>query len=84
MVYIGKADRGPSGTRGLRERLGEYRRHGAGRRAKHWGGRLIWQLADSAELLLAGERTRRPCLEKAMIAEFVAMHGKRPFANRAG
>ncbi|APB00222.1 hypothetical protein [Nocardia seriolae] len=46
---------------------------------------MIWQLADSDELLVGWrEVVDARALEKAMIAEFVAMHGKRPFANRTG
>lgn len=85
VLYIGKANAGPSGRRGLRRRLSEYRRHGAGQLARHWGGRMIWQLADSAELLVAWRLADQPrVVERSMIAKFTALHGKRPFANRTG
>ncbi|CAM4413263.1 hypothetical protein NONI108955_26070 [Nocardia ninae] len=46
---------------------------------------MIWQLADSAELLVGWRPTDDArATEKAMIAEFVATYGKRPFANRTG
>lgn len=85
VLHIGKAAGGESGKRGLRKRLDEYRRHGAGQPVGHWGGRIIWQLADSVELLVGWRTTDDTrATEEAMIADFVAMYGKRPFANRTG
>jgi hypothetical protein len=84
VVYIGKANAGSAGRRGLRRRLGEFRRFGVGEPIPHRGGRRIWQLADHADLLVGWKVTTdgeaRPT-ERAMIAQFEAAHGKRPFAN---
>lgn len=77
VIYIGKADN-------LRRRLREYARFGEGEPVGHWGGRLIWQLGNSAELLVAWRETpgRVPReVEKEMIAAFRAAFGKPPFAN---
>lgn len=75
VIYIGKAT-------DLRARLYLYRRHGQGKPVRHWGGRLIWQLADSAELLVAWKPVPDPrTVEKTMISEFEMRHGNLPFAN---
>ncbi len=77
VVYIGKANN-------LRRRLAEYMRFGRGAPIGHWGGRLIWQLADSSELLVAWKETPGQVpkdVETALIARFRGAYGKPPFAN---
>ncbi|MGX5397034.1 hypothetical protein ACWLMY_34845 [Streptomyces anulatus] len=81
VVYVGKA----AGRQGLRKRLNAYRRQGQGRNAGHSGGEYIWQLADSDRLLVAWRTVSEPPAAQAeavLIAEFIALHGTLPFANR--
>ncbi len=83
IVYIGKAGhQGRPPT--LRTRLKQYLDFGAGKPVGHWGGRYIWQLADSDDLLVCWQPTvdRDPeVVERELIGAFVAAHGRTPFAN---
>lgn len=77
IMYIGK-------TKSLNKRLGTYLRFGEGKPVSHWGGRYIWQLKDSRELLVCWKETDEipRIVEKEMVAQFKKEHGgKRPFAN---
>jgi hypothetical protein len=81
VLYIGKADAGTAGRHGLRGRLRQYARHGLGRTSHH-GGRYIWQLQDSATLLVAWKPSSDARAEEvALLAEFEAQHHALPFAN---
>lgn len=82
VVYIGKANV-------ANRRLRQFARFGGGHRVGHWGGRYIWQLADSGALVVAWhaicwqESARE--YEKRLLARFAETHGgMRPFANLVG
>lgn len=83
VIYIGKAG-GLESKATLQSRLKQYIKFGQGRPVGHWGGRLIWQIENSENLIvtwktLISEEPRE--YEIKLIASFFDKYGKRPFAN---
>lgn len=79
LLYIGKANN-------LRKRLRQYFAFGQGKNVGHWGGRYIWQLADSRKLVVCWKTlddADARAVEKLLINEFREKYGSRPFANLA-
>lgn len=85
VVYIGSADLGKRGKRGIAKRLEEYHRHGGGELIRHWGGRYLWQLANSAELLVCWREATNGLVaedvETELLDAFEERYGALPFAN---
>jgi hypothetical protein len=83
VVYIGKAGKvGSAAT--LQSRLRQYFGFGQGGNVGHWGGRLIWQLRNSRNLVVCWNELPNDdprTVEASLIQEFVKKYGKRPFAN---
>ncbi len=80
VLYVGK------GT-SLRERISAYVCSGWTRTSSHWGGRLIWQLAEADQFLIAWRHDARGEpreTERELIGLFVQQFGARPFANWSG
>lgn len=76
VVYIGKAT-------SLKSRLRQYFGFGQGKNIGHYGGRLIWQLRYSNDLVVCWKAlTTDPReFEIDLIKQFVSIYGRRPFAN---
>lgn len=83
VVYVGQAG-GNNSKATLQSRLKQYLNFGQGKNVGHWGGRLIWQLECSSELIvcwkpLVEDDPRN--VERGLIKQFVSKFSKRPFAN---
>lgn len=86
VVYIGKAG-GETSSATLHSRLKQYFSFGQGKNIGHWGGRLIWQLKNSSDLIVCWKPLQNDdprSFEKQLIKKFVTEFSKRPFANLAG
>ena len=85
VVYIGKAGKeGSSAT--LKSRLKQYLGFGKGGNIGHYGGRLIWQLKNSKDLIVCWKALPKEdprTIESNLIRDFYSEFSKRPFANLA-
>ncbi|WP_341395528.1 hypothetical protein [Arthrobacter sp. G119Y2] len=84
VLFIGKAGAGSKGNRGLRRQISEFLDFGNGKPPGHWDGRLIWQLTDAEDLLVAWKELPAEELNAALAAyhaQFLGLHGRLPFAN---
>jgi hypothetical protein len=85
VVYIGKAGKDGSNAT-LQSRLKQYFSFGQGKNIGHYGGRLIWQLKNSKDLIVCWKAlpTEDPrTMEADFIQQFINKFSKRPFANLA-
>lgn len=85
VLYIGKAG-GSASAATLASRIRQYIEFGKGKPIGHWGGRYIWQLADSDSLLVAWKELSRDeprAVEQSLIEGFELRYGRMPFANLA-
>jgi hypothetical protein len=84
VVYIGKAG-SETGAATLRSRLKQLLDYGAGRPVGHRGGRFLWHLADSVDLIVCWRPSTHPRYEEAqLLTEFRQQHRGLPFANLIG
>lgn len=88
VLYIGQAGGekgGKSSKATLHSRIKQYLKFGNEKKCGHSGGRYIWQLEDSRELIVCWKvlKDKDPREEeKKMIQDFKLRHdGKHPFAN---
>ena len=78
IVYVGKA----GGGHGLKGRLWAYARQGRGHSAGHAGGRFLWQLPESGQLLVGWrELVDVGEVEEALLSLHIERFDRRPFAN---
>ena len=83
VVYIGKAG-GEASSATLYKRLNQYLRFGQGNNVGHWGGRYIWQLKNSANLIVCWKPLSNDdprTIEQQLIESFKKEFSERPFAN---
>ena len=81
VVYIGRG--GQKGKKSnLKSRLSQYIRFGQGKNVGHRGGRYIYQIENSKNLVICWKYTEDPeVVESELIDKFISVYGKLPFGN---
>ncbi|MBZ0243799.1 MAG: hypothetical protein K8F24_11325, partial [Bacteroidales bacterium] len=82
-VYIGKAGT-LKNKASLKTRLKQYLRFGDGKNVGHYGGRYIWQIAESKSLVFCWKpisATEPKKVETILLTDFHKQYKKLPFAN---
>lgn len=79
ILYIGESSN-------LQRRIKQLILFGQGKPVGHWGGRLVWQLAQARDLLICwkeeSKEGERKYIKNELIETFKSVYGgKRPFAN---
>jgi hypothetical protein len=84
VIYIGKAG-GPGSIATLRSRLRQYIKFGQGSNVGHWGGRYIWQIKNSLDLIICWKTLPKEVdprnIETDYLLQFKSIYSKRPYAN---
>jgi len=86
VVYIGKAG-SEKGSATLQSRLKQYLQFGQGKDIGHYGGRYLWQIKNSQNLVICWKpiKTGNPAtIESDLIRQFIKQYEKFPFANLRG
>ena len=83
IIYIGQAG-GRKSKEKLRTRIRALLDFGLGKPARHWGGRVLWQVEGAERFIISWRQLpdKDPyTVEQDMIAKFARKFGKPPFAN---
>ncbi len=83
VVYIGQAG-GNGSAATLQKRIKQYLDFGKGKAIGHYGGRLIWQIKHSKDLLIAWKALDKEdscAVETKLLTDFKEHYGVLPFAN---
>ncbi|WIM90847.1 hypothetical protein [Porphyromonas gingivalis] len=78
VLYVGRTGRT------LYERINELLRFGQGENIDHWGGRYLWQINHSEELVICWKEMQDEDPEeiwKQLLWDFESVYSKLPFAN---